>query len=147
MQKRDEHGASFQSSSKINRMLITRLNLHAMKIYNTGPVSLTFGVFVINWILLFSTTEIFICYKAINDFKRYIEFVDEPVPEKLDIFRINIYSAFLAKHAWRSNMLSVACFHGLRKEDLGLYGLPFWRTHTKKKKEKKCLHVLESRCS
>ena len=68
----------------------------------------------------------------------------EPVPEKLDIFRINIYSAFLAKHAWRSNMLSVACFHGLRKEGLGLYGLPFWRTHTKKKKEKKRLHFFRS---
>ena len=35
-QKSDLHGTSFQSSPKINRMLITR-HLHTMNVYNTPP--------------------------------------------------------------------------------------------------------------
>ena len=62
--------------------------------------------------------------------------MDGPVPEKLDIFRINISSAFLAKHAWRSNMLSVACFHGLRKEVPGTIRITLL-AHTHEKKERK----------
>ena len=52
-QKRDEHGASFQSLPKINR----KTHLHKMKVYNTRPVySLTIETF----------TEVFTCSKAFN---------------------------------------------------------------------------------
>ena len=77
-QKRDERGASFQSSPKINCMLITT-RLHTMKVYNTRPVCLPIEVLPIK-ILLFSTTEVLTCLEVIN------AFVDRPVPEKLDIF-------------------------------------------------------------
>ena len=80
-QKRDERGASFQSSPKINCMLITT-RLHTMKVYNTRPVCLPIEVLLIK-ILLFSTNEVFSRFKVIN------AFVDRPVPEKLDIFLIN----------------------------------------------------------
>ena len=90
-QKRDERGASFQSSPKINRMLITT-HLHTMKVYNTRPVCLP-EVLLIK-ILLFSTTEVFSRFELIN------AFVDRPVPEKLDIFLIN----FLLKLSSQKNM-------------------------------------------
>ena len=80
-QKRDERGASFQSSPKINCMLSTT-RLHTMKVYNTRPVCLPIEVLLIK-ILLFSTTEVLTCLEVIN------AFVDRPVPEKLDIFLIN----------------------------------------------------------
>ena len=74
-QKRDEHGASFQSLPKINR----KTHLHKMKVYNTRPVySLTIETF----------TSIHL-FQSIQRFQA-IEFVDRPFPEKLDIFRINL---------------------------------------------------------
>ena len=48
----------------------------------------------------FSTTEVFICLKVINVFKN--RFVDRPVPEKLDIFYINLIQMLFTKHSWRS---------------------------------------------
>ena len=83
-QKHDERGASFQSSPKINCMLITT-RLHTMKVYNTRPVSLSIDVLLIK-ILLFLTTEVFFRFEVIN------AFVDRPVPEKLDIFLIKLSS-------------------------------------------------------
>ena len=122
-QKRDERGASFQSSPKINCMLITT-RLHTMKVYNTRPVCLPIEVLLIK-ILLFSTTEVLTCLEVIN------AFVDRPVPEKLDIFLINFSWAFFTKkktwpfekclgvvsHATQAMShvaMLIASFHGLR---------------------------------
>ena len=80
-QKRDARGASFQSSPKINCMVITS-RLHTMKVYNTRPVCHLIEVLLLK-ILLFSTTEVLTCLEVIN------AFVDRSVPEKLDIFLIN----------------------------------------------------------
>ena len=63
-QKRDERGASFQSSPKINRVLITT-RLHTMKVYNTRPVCLPIEVLLIKF-LLFSTNEVFTCVEVIS---------------------------------------------------------------------------------
>ena len=61
-QKHDEHGASFQSSPKINPMLITRFICIQWKFFITRPVySLTMEV----------STEALTCNKVINAFKQY----------------------------------------------------------------------------
>ena len=70
-QKRDEYGASFQSSPKINRMLITRLIcIQSMKRYNTRSVCLLIEIFLVEILLFFSTIEIFTCSQVIDSFKR-----------------------------------------------------------------------------
>ena len=70
-QKRDEYGASFQSSPKINRMLITRLIcIQSMKRYNTRSVCFPIEIFLIEILLFFSTIEIFTCSQVIDAFKR-----------------------------------------------------------------------------
>ena len=56
-------------------------HLHTMKVYNTRAVSLTFEVLLLK-ILFFLPLNLIII--------QAIEFVDLPLPEKLDIFRNNL---------------------------------------------------------
>ena len=112
-QKRYEHSASFQSSPKTNRMLITT-RLHTMKVYNTRPVCFPIEVLLIK-ILLFSTTEVISRFEVIN------AFVDRPVPEKLDIFLINFPSAFFTKkHGPLKNLQVLSVTRSLRYSRLSL---------------------------
>ena len=71
-----------------------KTQLHAMKVYNARPVSLTLTieVLLIKILLYFEHWS--------NQRFQAIEFVDLPVPEKLDMFRINISQAF---NAWLSS--------------------------------------------
>ena len=53
-QKRDEHGASFQSGIAENiAHAHHKTRLHKKKVYNTPPVSLTFEVLLIKILLYF----------------------------------------------------------------------------------------------
>ena len=56
-----------------------------MKVFNTQPVTLTFEVLLIK--IFFSTTEVINAVFQSNQCFQRIEFVDRPVPERLDIFR------------------------------------------------------------
>ena len=146
-QKRDERGASFQSSPKINCMLITT-RLHTMKVYNTRPVCLSIDVLLIK-ILLFSTTEVFSRFEVIN------AFVDLPAPEKLDILLINFSEAFFTKkHGPLKNFSVLSVTRSVRCSRLSLtsrclspvstvsarnawdHDFPFG-AHTRKQKESK----------
>ena len=100
-QIRDEYGASYQSSPKIQCMLIARLT---MKVYPTRPVCLSIEVIVIK-LIFFSTPEVFTCSKVIN------------------AFCINLSKALLTKHEWHSGkclsllshvVIFIPSFHGLR---------------------------------
>ena len=79
--KPDEHGASFQSSPKIDSRFITRLICIQWK--STTPDQLASPSKLYSLRLIFSTTEVFTCSKVINAFNR-------PVPEKVYVFRINL---------------------------------------------------------
>ena len=57
-----------------------------MKVYKSRPVSLNIEVLLIKIPLFLTTIYLF----QSNQRFQAIEFVDRPVPEKLDIFRINI---------------------------------------------------------
>ena len=57
-----------------------------MKVYNSRPVSLNIEVLLIKIPLFLTTIYLF----QSNQRFQAIEFVDRPVPEKLDIFRINL---------------------------------------------------------
>ena len=112
-QKRDEHGATFQSSPKINR----RTHLHTMKVYNTRPVySLTIETF--------------------NALKRNNSWTD-PFRKSSTSFA-SIFPNFLHKIKYdavtpddTSRFLSLYSFHGLRYERPGPQA-PFWRAQAKK---------------
>ena len=135
--KPDECGTSFQSSPKINRMFITRLICNTMKVYITRPVSLTIEVLLIKIVLFFDhwRNHLFQSYQRFQA----IEFVDRPVPEKLEIFRLFLCmhgfrhasilsTVFIASHAgifrgarfwWKTSCPKNACvggysFHGVR---------------------------------
>ena len=78
-QKHDEHGASFQSSPKINPMLITRFICIQWKFFITRPVySLTMEV----------STEAFTCNKVINAFKQYNSWTNCSGNRSTCIFRV-----------------------------------------------------------
>ena len=57
-----------------------------IEVYNSRPVSLTIEVLLIK-IVLFSTPEVINPVFHSNQGIQKIEFVDRPVPEKLDIYR------------------------------------------------------------
>ena len=57
-----------------------------MKVYNSRPVSLTIEVLLIRFLFFLTTIHLF----QSNQRFQAIEFVERPVPEKLDIFRINL---------------------------------------------------------
>ena len=63
-----------------------KTHLHTMKVYNSRPVSLNIEVLLIKIPLFLTTIYLF----QSNQRFQAIEFVDRPVPEKLDIFRINL---------------------------------------------------------
>ena len=90
-QKRYEHGASFQSSSKLNRMLITRLICIQWKFATLDQLAdqlVSPSKFCSLRFFLFQRNQRF----------QGIEFVDQLVLEKLDIFRINLSKAFFTNH-------------------------------------------------
>ena len=60
--------------------------LHTMNVYNSRPVSLTIEVLLIKIPLFLITIHLF----QSNQRFQAIEFVDRPVPEKFDIFRVNL---------------------------------------------------------
>ena len=64
-QKSDLHGTSFQSSPKINRMLITRPFA-----YNESLQHPTIAVLLIKILIFFDHSVVFTCSKVINAFKR-----------------------------------------------------------------------------
>ena len=76
--KSDLHGMSFQSSPKINRMLIPRLILHAVKVYDTRPSQFCYFRFLfffrpLSSVQLLQSNQ---CFQA-------IEIVGRHVSEKL----------------------------------------------------------------
>ena len=62
-----------------------KTNLHTIKVYNTRPVSLTTEVLLIEIVLFFDHWRI--CNHLFQSIQRFqaIEFVDRPVPKKLDM--------------------------------------------------------------
>ena len=85
-QKRDEHGALFRSSPKKKRPAHHKTHLHTMKVYNSRPFSLTIEVLLIKIPLFLTIIHLF----QSNQRFQAIRFVDRLVPEKLDIFGINL---------------------------------------------------------
>ena len=79
-QKSDLHGTSFQSSPKINRMLITRPFA-----YNESLQHPTIAVLLIKILIFFffDHSVVFSCSKVIDAFKPAIEFEDQHVSGKL----------------------------------------------------------------
>ena len=129
--KPDECGTSFQSSPKINRMFITRLICNTMKVYITRPVSLTIEVLLIKIVLFFDhwRNHLFQSYQRFQA----IEFVDRPVPEKLEIFRL-----FLCMHGFRHASILSTVFTVFAKNAWD-HNFPFWHGHRKKKKRNGCI--------
>ena len=73
-------------------------------------------------------------WQGLNQHFWVIEFLDWPIPEKINIFFINLSLSFFAKHAWHnSHRKNIPSFHSLRSEPLGPWS-PLG-VHTKKKKE------------
>ena len=63
-----------------------KTHLHTMKVYNSRPVSLTIEVLLIKIPLFLTIIHLF----QSNQRFQAIRFVDRLVPEKLDIFGINL---------------------------------------------------------
>ena len=63
-----------------------KTHLHTMKVYNSRPVSLTIEVLLIKIPLFLTIIHLF----QSNQRFQAIKFVDRLVPEKLDIFGINL---------------------------------------------------------
>ena len=119
-QKRDKHGAPFQSSLKTNRMLITRLICIQWK-FNTRPVySLTIEV----------STEVFSCSKVTSAFKQKIRY------GKARHLSHQLFLSLLhkVKHGAVTLRGSYSYFP---RSPLGTLGTmsPFWHAHEKKKKK------------
>ena len=137
--KPDECGTSFQSSPKINRMFITRLICNTMKVYITRPVSLTIEVLLIKIVLFFDhwRNHLFQSYQRFQA----IEFVDRPVPEKLEIFRL-----FLCMHGFRHASILSTVFTVFAKNAWD-HNFPFWHGHRKKKAKRLHFKSLAAKAS
>ena len=67
-----------------------KTHLYTMKVYNTRPVSLTIKVLLIKIVLFFDHWSDHLCFIFNHLFQsnqrfQAIEFLDRPVPEKLDM--------------------------------------------------------------
>ena len=71
-----------------------KTNLQTMKVSNTRPVGLTIKVLHIKIVLFFNhwSNHLF----QSNQHFQVIEFMDQPVPEKFDIFRSFLFYAWLS---------------------------------------------------
>ena len=96
-----------------------------MKVYITRPVSLTIEVLLIKIVLFFDhwINHLFQSYQRFQA----IEFVDRPVPEKLEIFRL-----FLCMHGFRHASILSTVFTVFAKNAWD-HNFPFWHGHRKKK--------------
>ena len=99
--KRDENGASFQSSLKINRMLITRLLCIQWKFTTPDQLASPSEFCSFNDCSFFRPLTYSLVPMERNQHFQAIEFVDRPIPEKLDIF-----CSFLF---WGHEVLQVEC--------------------------------------
>ena len=123
-QKRDEHGVSFQSSPKINRMLIARLICIQWKFRTI--YSLAIEVF----------TKVFTCYKVINAFKRKNSWTD-PFRKRSTSFA----SIFPKLHKIKHGAVTRPDSYPQFPRRLG----PHWGVHTRKKWNT-CIFRVSLRC-
>ena len=133
----------FQSLPKMNHKLITRLNLHTVKVDHTRPVSLQSpSKFCSQRFFFSSTTELSTCSKEINTFKRQNSWNDP--------FRK------LARHLSHQSFLSFCKLQFFTKYAISQFpqsplGMPGTMipllvcTHKINEKKKKRLHFSESR--
>ena len=110
-QKSDLHGTSFQSSPKINRMLITRPFAN-----NESLQHLTIAVLLINILIFISPLSSVHLFQS-NQCFQVIELVDQHVRKSS---KFNLFPKLSSQNMWGFDhkMILSSSFHGLRKEYL-----------------------------